>query len=143
MLCLGVSVPIAVCAEQRQGLTSCVPPLQGALVQVQAAEAVPARKEQLPTREQQLLALQSGEFDVLVIGGGATGCGCALDAATRGEGWASPAGSRGAWMEQNSLRGFSEVPRGRGLVILAGNLCSQEDPEEGHVAVLFYEKSFP
>ncbi|NWZ08468.1 GPDM protein, partial [Agelaius phoeniceus] len=57
----------------------------GALVQVQAAEAVPARKEHLPTREQQLVALQSGgEFDVLVIGGGATGCGCALDAATRG-----------------------------------------------------------
>ncbi|XP_030919589.1 glycerol-3-phosphate dehydrogenase, mitochondrial [Geospiza fortis] len=57
----------------------------GALVQVQAAEAVPARKEHLPTREQQLVALQCrGEFDVLVIGGGATGCGCALDAATRG-----------------------------------------------------------
>ncbi|NXB69469.1 GPDM protein, partial [Donacobius atricapilla] len=57
----------------------------GALVQVQAEEAGPARKDHLPTREQQLLALQSsGEFDVLVIGGGATGCGCALDAATRG-----------------------------------------------------------
>ncbi|NXG22728.1 GPDM protein, partial [Grallaria varia] len=56
----------------------------GALVQVQAAEAVPV-KNHLPTREQQILALQtSGEFDVLVIGGGATGCGCALDAATRG-----------------------------------------------------------
>ncbi|NXH06092.1 GPDM protein, partial [Loxia leucoptera] len=57
----------------------------GALVQVQAEEAVPVRKEHLPTREQQLVALQScEEFDVLVIGGGATGCGCALDAATRG-----------------------------------------------------------
>ncbi|NXX28832.1 GPDM protein, partial [Nicator chloris] len=57
----------------------------GALVQVEAVEGAPARKEHLPTREQQLLALQtSGEFDVLVIGGGATGCGCALDAATRG-----------------------------------------------------------
>ncbi|XP_058695804.1 glycerol-3-phosphate dehydrogenase, mitochondrial [Poecile atricapillus] len=57
----------------------------GALVQVQAAEGAPVRKDHLPTREQQILALQtSGEFDVLVIGGGATGCGCALDAATRG-----------------------------------------------------------
>ncbi|NXQ19703.1 GPDM protein, partial [Peucedramus taeniatus] len=57
----------------------------GALVQVQAAEGVPVRRDHLPTREQQIVALQTGgEFDVLVIGGGATGCGCALDAATRG-----------------------------------------------------------
>ncbi|NWS15910.1 GPDM protein, partial [Pachyramphus minor] len=56
----------------------------GALVQVQAAEVVPV-KNHLPTREQQILALQTtSEFDVIVIGGGATGCGCALDAATRG-----------------------------------------------------------
>ncbi|KAJ7419186.1 Glycerol-3-phosphate dehydrogenase, mitochondrial [Pitangus sulphuratus] len=56
----------------------------GALVQVQAAEVVPV-KNHLPTREQQILALQTNsEFDVIVIGGGATGCGCALDAATRG-----------------------------------------------------------
>ncbi|NWT04271.1 GPDM protein, partial [Mionectes macconnelli] len=56
----------------------------GALVQVQAAEVVPV-KNHLPTREQQILALQTNsEFDVVVIGGGATGCGCALDAATRG-----------------------------------------------------------
>uniref|UniRef100_A0A8C8R7T6 Glycerol-3-phosphate dehydrogenase n=1 Tax=Pelusios castaneus TaxID=367368 RepID=A0A8C8R7T6_9SAUR len=42
-------------------------------------------KSHLPTREDQLLALQNThEFDVLVIGGGATGCGCALDAVTRG-----------------------------------------------------------
>ncbi|KAM4897822.1 GPDM protein, partial [Sylvia borin] len=57
----------------------------GALGQVEAEEGVPVRRDHLPSREQQLLALQSsGEFDVLVIGGGATGCGCALDAATRG-----------------------------------------------------------
>uniref|UniRef100_A0A8B9T998 Glycerol-3-phosphate dehydrogenase n=1 Tax=Anas platyrhynchos TaxID=8839 RepID=A0A8B9T998_ANAPL len=38
-----------------------------------------------PTREEQILALKTTrEFDVLVIGGGATGCGCALDAVTRG-----------------------------------------------------------
>ncbi|XP_069636708.1 glycerol-3-phosphate dehydrogenase, mitochondrial isoform X1 [Haliaeetus albicilla] len=55
-------------------------------VHVQAAEAVTVPiKNHLPTREQQILALQTtGEFDVLVIGGGATGCGCALDAVTRG-----------------------------------------------------------
>lgn len=54
---------------------------------VQAAEAVPVpMKSHLPTREQQILALQTtSEFDVLVIGGGATGCGCALDAVTRGK----------------------------------------------------------
>ena len=39
----------------------------------------------IPSREHQVQALQSGaDFDVLVIGGGATGCGVALDAATRG-----------------------------------------------------------
>ncbi|XP_057271700.1 glycerol-3-phosphate dehydrogenase, mitochondrial isoform X2 [Pezoporus wallicus] len=58
----------------------------GTLVNVQAAEAVPVpMKSHLPTREQQILTLQTtSEFDVLVIGGGATGCGCALDAVTRG-----------------------------------------------------------
>ena len=36
-------------------------------------------------REEQLTLLQSGEeYDVLVIGGGATGVGVALDASTRG-----------------------------------------------------------
>ena len=39
----------------------------------------------IPSRSEQIVRLQSGtEFDVLVIGGGATGCGVALDAATRG-----------------------------------------------------------
>ena len=33
---------------------------------------------------QQLAALKRDHFDVLIIGGGATGTGCALDAATRG-----------------------------------------------------------
>ncbi|XP_035744545.1 glycerol-3-phosphate dehydrogenase, mitochondrial-like isoform X1 [Egretta garzetta] len=58
----------------------------GPFVHVQAAEAVTVPiKNHFPTREQQILALQTtGEFDVLVIGGGATGCGCALDAVTRG-----------------------------------------------------------
>ncbi|NXT22763.1 GPDM protein, partial [Syrrhaptes paradoxus] len=58
----------------------------GTFVHVQAAEGVTVPvKNHLPTREEQILALQTaGEFDVLVIGGGATGCGCALDAVTRG-----------------------------------------------------------
>eukprot|EP00800_Vazella_pourtalesii_P021207 TRINITY_DN7767_c0_g4_i1.p1 TRINITY_DN7767_c0_g4~~TRINITY_DN7767_c0_g4_i1.p1 ORF type:complete len:739 (-),score=181.01 TRINITY_DN7767_c0_g4_i1:68-2284(-) len=39
----------------------------------------------IPSRSEQIVRLQSEtEFDVLVIGGGATGCGVALDAATRG-----------------------------------------------------------
>ncbi|KAF4080254.1 hypothetical protein AMELA_G00168260 [Ameiurus melas] len=41
-------------------------------------------EDRLPTREEQLAALQdTPEFDVLVVGGGATGSGCALDAVTR------------------------------------------------------------
>ncbi|EFN74278.1 Glycerol-3-phosphate dehydrogenase, mitochondrial [Camponotus floridanus] len=38
----------------------------------------------LPTRESQVKTLKSQEYDVLIIGGGATGAGCALDACTRG-----------------------------------------------------------
>ncbi|XP_026530153.1 glycerol-3-phosphate dehydrogenase, mitochondrial-like [Notechis scutatus] len=39
----------------------------------------------LPTRENHFQALrETSEFDVLIIGGGATGSGCALDAVTRG-----------------------------------------------------------
>lgn len=43
-------------------------------------------EDRLPTRQEQLTALQSTpEYDILVVGGGATGAGCALDAATRSE----------------------------------------------------------
>lgn len=43
-------------------------------------------EDRLPTREEQLATLQNTpEFDVLVVGGGATGSGCALDAVTRSE----------------------------------------------------------
>ncbi|XP_039279446.1 glycerol-3-phosphate dehydrogenase, mitochondrial isoform X6 [Nilaparvata lugens] len=41
-------------------------------------------KRPLPPRDAQIRSLQSEDFDVLIIGGGATGAGCALDAATRG-----------------------------------------------------------
>jgi glycerol-3-phosphate dehydrogenase len=43
--------------------------------------------EGIPSRRKQVQLLQSGavtEYDVLIIGGGATGAGCALDAAARG-----------------------------------------------------------
>lgn len=38
----------------------------------------------IPSREKQLDRLRSEKFDILIIGGGATGSGLALDAATRG-----------------------------------------------------------
>ncbi|XP_017015405.2 glycerol-3-phosphate dehydrogenase, mitochondrial [Drosophila takahashii] len=38
----------------------------------------------VPSREEHLNALKAEEFDVLIIGGGAVGCGCAVDAACRG-----------------------------------------------------------
>uniref|UniRef100_A0A6G1SHB9 Glycerol-3-phosphate dehydrogenase n=1 Tax=Aceria tosichella TaxID=561515 RepID=A0A6G1SHB9_9ACAR len=40
--------------------------------------------EPLPTRQAQVENLRKERFDVLVIGGGATGCGIALDSVTRG-----------------------------------------------------------
>jgi alkyl hydroperoxide reductase subunit AhpF len=42
-------------------------------------------KRPLPTRAEQIESLEKEQFDVLVIGGGATGTGCALDATTRGK----------------------------------------------------------
>ncbi|KAK7792577.1 hypothetical protein R5R35_008671 [Gryllus longicercus] len=41
-------------------------------------------KRPLPSRDEQIASLQKEKFDILIIGGGATGAGCALDAATRG-----------------------------------------------------------
>uniref|UniRef100_A0A8C5PW22 Glycerol-3-phosphate dehydrogenase n=1 Tax=Leptobrachium leishanense TaxID=445787 RepID=A0A8C5PW22_9ANUR len=53
---------------------------------VQAAEPTKqGTQNDLPSREAQLMTLENTkEFDVLVIGGGATGSGCALDAVSRG-----------------------------------------------------------
>ncbi|KAG5852561.1 hypothetical protein ANANG_G00063730 [Anguilla anguilla] len=58
---------------------------QAQLANVNAAEqAEMSFKDELPSRQAQLSALQSTEeFDVLIVGGGATGSGCALDAVTR------------------------------------------------------------
>lgn len=59
---------------------------QARITHVDAAELVrQTNQDELPSREAQLLTLENTkEFDVLVIGGGATGCGCALDAVSRG-----------------------------------------------------------
>ncbi|KAI5108677.1 glycerol-3-phosphate dehydrogenase, mitochondrial isoform X2 [Silurus meridionalis] len=58
---------------------------QARLAYVEAEGQMPvAFEDRLPSREEQLAALQTTpEFDVLVVGGGATGSGCALDAVTR------------------------------------------------------------
>lgn len=46
----------------------------------------PSKFPPIPSRQEQLSALKNNttKFDVLIIGGGATGAGCALDAASRG-----------------------------------------------------------
>ena len=55
-------------------------------MQVSAVDALKARPTNpLPSRSEQLKALKEQEFDVLVIGGGATGVGCALDSISRGD----------------------------------------------------------
>nr|CAD7569372.1 unnamed protein product [Timema californicum] len=41
-------------------------------------------KRTLPTRAEQIKSLETDCFDVLIIGGGASGAGCALDSVTRG-----------------------------------------------------------
>jgi len=45
---------------------------------------VPQMKRELPTRKMCLEAFKRTQYDILIIGGGAVGSGCALDAATRG-----------------------------------------------------------
>lgn len=63
-------------------------------------------------RQQDLTALQNEDFDVVVIGGGVTGAGVALDAASRGlktaiveaQDWASGASSRSTRLVRGGLR---------------------------------------
>lgn len=52
---------------------------------MKAQQSGPKRvKRPLPPRDDQIKSLQNDSFDVIIIGGGATGAGCALDATTRG-----------------------------------------------------------
>ncbi|KAL1513288.1 hypothetical protein ABEB36_002713 [Hypothenemus hampei] len=51
---------------------------------VNAQKATPRPKRPLPSRADQIKSLQTDQFDILIVGGGATGAGCALDATTRG-----------------------------------------------------------
>jgi alkyl hydroperoxide reductase subunit AhpF len=52
---------------------------------VHAGDSLKARPNKpFPTRSEQLKALEDEVYDVLVIGGGATGAGCALDSVSRG-----------------------------------------------------------
>uniref|UniRef100_A0A6I8RQK5 Glycerol-3-phosphate dehydrogenase n=2 Tax=Xenopus tropicalis TaxID=8364 RepID=A0A6I8RQK5_XENTR len=68
------------------GLSHLTDKRKASITSVEAAELIKSSTQnELPSREAQLLTLQkTKEFDVLVIGGGATGCGCALDAVSRG-----------------------------------------------------------
>ncbi|KAJ8918450.1 hypothetical protein NQ315_008147 [Exocentrus adspersus] len=56
----------------------------GSWFTVTAENPAPKIKRALPPRDDQIKSLQSEPFDVVIIGGGATGSGCALDAVTRG-----------------------------------------------------------
>ena len=46
---------------------------------------IPERLERFPSRSAQIQQLKEGDFDVLVVGGGATGTGVALEAQARGQ----------------------------------------------------------
>jgi glycerol-3-phosphate dehydrogenase len=58
-------------------------PTQLQTVQAEAGKKT-GRLRTLPPRSTQIQSLHSEEFDVLIIGGGATGAGCAIDSVTRG-----------------------------------------------------------
>ncbi|XP_027849682.1 glycerol-3-phosphate dehydrogenase, mitochondrial [Aphis gossypii] len=58
-------------------------PTQLQTVQAEGAKKT-GRLRTLPPRSTQIQSLHSEEFDVLIIGGGATGAGCAIDSVTRG-----------------------------------------------------------
>jgi glycerol-3-phosphate dehydrogenase len=72
------------------GLTGVTAVSYATLQSPSLADSVPAIPDpsqfpRIPSRQEQLSALTAGgKFDVLVIGGGASGAGCALDAASRG-----------------------------------------------------------
>lgn len=59
--------------------------LQATTVEAAETKPKPKAKRPLPPRDEQIKSLQTESFDVLIIGGGATGAGCALDSVTRGK----------------------------------------------------------
>ncbi|KAK7877719.1 hypothetical protein WMY93_031579 [Mugilogobius chulae] len=85
-------------------------------VTAEADLKVPFASE-LPSRQAQLSALKTTEeFDVLIVGGGATGAGCALDAVTRTTAGAHPkkkAPSRQASQEKKKKTSSSDDTRQR------------------------------
>ena len=66
-------------------MTSLILYLQSTLQSVQAAEEANYAYAPLPARQQLLDNLAAQEYDILVVGGGATGCGVALDSVSRGK----------------------------------------------------------
>ena len=59
--------------------------MAGATTSAQASQSTVRSAAGLPTRDEVMAHLRSGEkFDLLVVGGGSTGAGAALDAAARG-----------------------------------------------------------
>ena len=49
-----------------------------------SAEEIKIMNSPLPLREDLIKSMKTQELDVLIIGGGATGLGCAIDSVTRG-----------------------------------------------------------
>ncbi|KAG9511170.1 Glycerol-3-phosphate dehydrogenase, mitochondrial, partial [Fragariocoptes setiger] len=73
-------------SNNKEQITNNLQPTQ-TTIETNQSNSKPLRQltfKALPTRACQIQALKSKELDVLVIGGGATGCGVALDCATRG-----------------------------------------------------------
>lgn len=70
----GLSGAAIVSAKEKQRLVAPIQCQDGSII----------TPYEVPSRDAQLARLKKEHFDVLVIGGGATGSGCALDAATRG-----------------------------------------------------------
>ena len=77
-----------------------------------------------------LLNLKSGPFDVLIIGGGATGLGCALDAATRGY--------RTALVEAHD---FAKATSSRSTKLVHGGVRYLENFDFGLVAEALEERA--
>lgn len=87
-VCVFARMPVCLCMCRvyvHACACTCVCVIQARLAHVAAeAELKVPYADELPTRQAQLSTLRdTEEFDVLVVGGGATGSGCALDAVTR------------------------------------------------------------